>query len=170
MLKVSLTAKVLGCDKLAQKEYKSRHDWVRKMIHWELCKRLKFNHNSKWYIHEPESVQENEMPKFSGTLKYKQITQFRPHHETWYQLTRRKQHAKCIFLFQWTKKQKDGQILGSCQRAEEAIEPEGDGDTTCIWCTWNSPQRPGKETGDTGNQRKYQDHTKHSSFKNNKEI
>ena len=28
--------------KLAQKEYKTVHDWVGKVIHWELCKRLKF--------------------------------------------------------------------------------------------------------------------------------
>ena len=26
------------CSKLAQREYKTRHDWVRKVIHWELCK------------------------------------------------------------------------------------------------------------------------------------
>ena len=26
------------CSKLAQREYKTRHDWVEKVIHWELCK------------------------------------------------------------------------------------------------------------------------------------
>ena len=30
------------CGKLTQKEYKSGHDWVVKVIHWELCKRLKY--------------------------------------------------------------------------------------------------------------------------------
>ena len=34
----------------AQKEYKTRHDWVDKVIHWELCKKLKFNHTKKWYM------------------------------------------------------------------------------------------------------------------------
>ena len=29
------------CSKLAQKKYKTRHDWVGKVIHWELCKKLK---------------------------------------------------------------------------------------------------------------------------------
>ena len=33
--------------KLAQKEYKTRHDWVDKVIHWELCKKLKFEHTNK---------------------------------------------------------------------------------------------------------------------------
>ena len=27
------------CSKLAQKEYKARHDWVGKVIHWEMCKK-----------------------------------------------------------------------------------------------------------------------------------
>ena len=35
------------CTKLAQKEFKTRHDWVRKVIHWELCKRLKSDHTTK---------------------------------------------------------------------------------------------------------------------------
>ena len=37
--------------KLAQKGYKIMHDWIGKVIHWELCKRLKFNHANKWYKH-----------------------------------------------------------------------------------------------------------------------
>ena len=28
------------CSKLAQKEYKARHDWVGKVIHWEMCKKF----------------------------------------------------------------------------------------------------------------------------------
>ena len=42
--------------KLAQREYKTRHDWVGNMIHWELFKKLKFDHTKKWYMHNPESV------------------------------------------------------------------------------------------------------------------
>ena len=34
------------CSKLAQKKFKPRHDWVGTMIHWELCKKLKFDHSS----------------------------------------------------------------------------------------------------------------------------
>ena len=32
--------------KLAQKEYKTRHDWVGKGIHWEMCKKLEFDHTN----------------------------------------------------------------------------------------------------------------------------
>ena len=28
------------CSKLVQKEYKTWHDWVGKVIHWELCKKF----------------------------------------------------------------------------------------------------------------------------------
>ena len=41
---------------MTQKEYKSMHDWVGKVIHWESCKRLKFHHTAKWNMHKPESV------------------------------------------------------------------------------------------------------------------
>ena len=34
------------------------------------------------------------------------------------------------------------------------LEHEGDGDTNCGWCTWNSPPKLGKRTGGTENQRK----------------
>ena len=33
------------------------------MIHSELCKGLKFDHANKWYIQNPESIQENEIDK-----------------------------------------------------------------------------------------------------------
>ena len=35
------------CNKLAQKEYKTRYDWMGKVIHLELCKKLKFDHTNK---------------------------------------------------------------------------------------------------------------------------
>ena len=47
------------CSKLAQREYKARHDWVGKVIHWEMCKKFKFDHTNKWYMHNPAPVLEN---------------------------------------------------------------------------------------------------------------
>ena len=35
------------CSKLAQEEYKTRRDWVGKVIYWELCKKLKFDYTFK---------------------------------------------------------------------------------------------------------------------------
>ena len=50
--------------KLAQKEYKTRHEWVGKVIHLEMCKKFKFDHTNKWYMHNTASVLENDTRKF----------------------------------------------------------------------------------------------------------
>ena len=51
------------CSKLAQKEFKTRHNLVGKMIHWEMCKKSKFDHTNKWYMHNPAPVLENDTHK-----------------------------------------------------------------------------------------------------------
>ena len=43
---------------LAQKEYKARHDWMGKVIHWEMYKKFKFDHANKWYMHNLAPVLE----------------------------------------------------------------------------------------------------------------
>ena len=35
------------CTKIAQKKYKTRSEWLGKVIHWELCKK-NFYHTNKW--------------------------------------------------------------------------------------------------------------------------
>ena len=39
------------------------------MIYKELFKKFKFNHTNKWYMHDPESVQENETDKLLWDFK-----------------------------------------------------------------------------------------------------
>ena len=51
------------CSKLALREYKARHDWVGKVIHWEMCKKFKFDHTNKWYTHNSAPVLENDLHK-----------------------------------------------------------------------------------------------------------
>ena len=48
------------CIKLAQKEYGTKQEWIRKVIHWELCKKLKFDHTTGWCMYKPESVIDDE--------------------------------------------------------------------------------------------------------------
>ena len=57
------------CGKLAQKEYKSRHEWVGEVIHRESCKRLNFDHTTKGYMHKPESILENGTHKILWDFK-----------------------------------------------------------------------------------------------------
>ena len=54
---------ISGCSKLAQKEHKARHDWVGKVIHWEMCKKFKFDLANKWYMHNPAHILENDTHK-----------------------------------------------------------------------------------------------------------
>ena len=49
--------------KLVLKEYNTKHNWVNKVIHWEMCKKFKFDHTNKWYMHNPASVLENDTHK-----------------------------------------------------------------------------------------------------------
>ncbi|XP_068734717.1 uncharacterized protein [Montipora capricornis] len=56
------------CPKLAQSEYKRRHDNVTKGIHWDICKQLGMECGDKWYNHNPEPVTENEDRKILWDL------------------------------------------------------------------------------------------------------
>ena len=47
------------CSKQGQREYKNQHNWVGKLMYWELCKRLKFDRTAKLYMYKPESIQKN---------------------------------------------------------------------------------------------------------------
>ena len=49
--------------KLAQKEYKTRYNWMGKVIHGEMCKKFKFDHTNKWYMHNPAAFLENDTHK-----------------------------------------------------------------------------------------------------------
>ena len=51
---------VSGCGKLAQNEYKRRHDNLVKIVHWKLVRKCNFEAGDKWYEHDPEIVLENE--------------------------------------------------------------------------------------------------------------
>ena len=51
---------VSGCSKLAQKEYKRRHDNLGRIIHWKLARKCNFETGDKWYEHESDGILENE--------------------------------------------------------------------------------------------------------------
>ena len=62
---------VSECSKLAQKKYKIRHDWIEKVIYWELYKKLKSDDAIKLYFHNPKSVLDNEMCEVLCDFKIK---------------------------------------------------------------------------------------------------
>ena len=48
------------CSKQTHRKNKTRYDCVGKAIHWELRKKFKFYHTTRWHRVKPESVYENE--------------------------------------------------------------------------------------------------------------
>ena len=51
---------ICECKKLAQREYKRRHDTVAKLVHWKLCEKHNLERKEKWYEHCPEGVVEDD--------------------------------------------------------------------------------------------------------------
>ena len=54
---------VSGYSKLAQKEYKRKHDSLGQIVHWKLARKCNFEVGDNWYEHEPKKVLENEDDK-----------------------------------------------------------------------------------------------------------
>ena len=55
----SITHLIAECKKLAQKEYKERHDKIARIVHLELCQKFGLVGEVKWYNHKLASVVEN---------------------------------------------------------------------------------------------------------------
>ncbi len=51
------------CSKIAQTEYKHRHDKVAAAVHWSICKKHDLPHTEKWYDHRAEAVIQNDKVK-----------------------------------------------------------------------------------------------------------
>ena len=137
---------ITECSKLAQKEYKTRHNWARKVIHRELCNKLKFNHTIQLYMHKPESAMENETHKIHWNFE----TQTDP-------LVPARRPDPVII------NNKEANLPNNPDRPQSenppqnkrvistrtmpknltTMEHEHDDDTTCNWCTWNGKQRTG---------------------------
>ena len=60
---------VSECSKLAQKQYKHRHDTVCKHVHWLLCKANNIKVQPQWYNYMPNAVEETNEIKILQTNK-----------------------------------------------------------------------------------------------------
>ena len=62
------------CSKLAQKEYKARHDWVSKVIHWEIARNLNLTMQTNGICTTQNLSEKMIHTNSCGTLIYKRIT------------------------------------------------------------------------------------------------
>jgi len=51
---------ICECKKLAQREYKRRHDTDAKLAHWTLCEKHNLERTERWYEHCSKGVVEND--------------------------------------------------------------------------------------------------------------
>ena len=49
---------ISGCRKLAQEEYRKRHDKVALRVHWERCRKYGIECTDMWYDHQPLAAYE----------------------------------------------------------------------------------------------------------------
>ena len=133
------------------------------MIHKELCKRSKFDHATKWYMHKPKSVLENEAHKILCDFET-QMNHPIPVRRPDLVLINKKKKRCCLVDFavavdNRTKIKESAKIYKRLDLAREiknAMEYEDDRDTNCNLCARNSPQRLVKKTGGIGNKEKNQ--------------
>ena len=62
---------ICECKKLAQREYKRRHDTVAKLVHWKLYEMHNLERNEKWYEHCPEGAVEDDDVKLIWDINIK---------------------------------------------------------------------------------------------------
>ena len=123
------TVRIIPLPLDTQKNSKCNHDWVGKVIHWDLCKRLKCDHAQKWYIYKLESFIENGTQEILRDFQIQADFQSLP--VGWIQNLSRRNKTYLV------KKRNDIHISGSYQRADKAVEQEDDTDTSCTRCLWN---------------------------------
>ena len=134
------------CSKLAQREYKARHDGVGKVIHWEMCKKCKFDHTNKWYMHNPTPVLENDMHKLLWDFNI-QTDLLIPARRLDLIIIKKKKKRTCkivdfavpadyrVKLKECEKKDK---YLDLARELKKTVEHAGDNYTNRNWCVWNS--------------------------------
>ena len=60
---------VSSCSKIAQTDYKERHDKVASMLHWNLCRKYNLPTADKWWEHKVDKVLQKENVKILWDFK-----------------------------------------------------------------------------------------------------
>ena len=143
-----------------QKKYKTRHDWVEKVIHLELCKKFKFDHMNKWYMKNPVSVLENDTHKLLwdfGTQTDHLILARRPDLII---INKKKENLQnCGLCYpSWPQNKIESEKKDKYLDLARELKKLWDMKVTIDWCFWYSHQRIIKGTGGLGSWRISGDH------------
>ena len=129
-----------------QEEYKTRNDWAGKVIHWEVCKKLKLDHNTKWYFNKQKSILKNETHKILWDFEI----------QTSYLIPSRRPDLRIVnkrLAIEWKKKKEKRENYLNLARELKR------------WCLWNAPQQLLKRARRIRYRRTNRNHPNYSIFK-----
>ena len=130
---------------MAQKEYKARHNWVGKVIHWEMCKKFKFDNANKWYMHNPEPVLENDTHKLLWDFDIQTDHLILSRRQDLIIINKKKKENLQIVDFsvptdhriKLKECETRDKYLDFARESKKTMEHEGDNYTNGDWCLWH---------------------------------
>ena len=132
------------CSKLAQKEYKARHDWMGMVINWDMCKKLKFDHANKWYMPKPAPVLENDTHKLLCDFYIQTDSQILARRPDLIIINNKKENLQIVdfaipadHLLKLKECEKRDKYLDLTRELKRTIENVGDNHTNCDWYIWH---------------------------------
>ena len=130
------------CSKLAQ--YKARHDWMGKVIHWEICKKFKFDHTNKWYMYNTAAVMENDThkPLWDFNIQTDHLISARRPDEIIINNNNKKKITSKIVVFpvpvdhriKLKECEKKNKYLDLARELKKTVKHDGENYTNCDWC------------------------------------
>ena len=135
------------CSKLAQKECKSRHDWVGKVIHGGGCKKFIFDHTNKCYMHNTGPVLEHDTHKFLWNFEIHMDHLISARRPDLIIIKKKKKKKYCKIVnfavptghrIKLKECEKKAKYLDFARELKKTVEHAGDNYTNCNWCVRNS--------------------------------
>ena len=134
----TITRIISECSKLAQK---TRHDWVGKVIHWEMCKKFKFDHTNKWYMEKLSTCPRKWLAQTPVGLRYTNGSPNLGPKTRPYNNQQKKKICKIVDFavpadnrIKLKESEKRDKYLDLARELKKTMEHEGDNYTNCDWC------------------------------------
>ena len=144
--------------KSVQRKYKTRY-------HWELCKKLKFDHVDEWYEYIPESVLENEKNEIQWNFEKQTDHRISARLPNLVIVNKKKRVCRLVDFalpadhrVKLKKTEKRDKYQDLARELKKTVEHKSDGDTNCNWCTRYSHQWISTGTRVLGNRLTSWDH------------
>ena len=154
---------------MAQKEYKTRHDWVGNVIHREMCKKFKFDHMNKWYMHNPAAVLENDTHKHQWDFDIQTDHLIPARRPDLIRITKKKKRKFAVpadHRIKLKEYEKKDNYLDLARELKKPMDHEGDYYVNCDWFFWYSNYMIIKVTGGLGSWKTSGDHPNYSIIEN----